>query len=308
MSTNNDKTLILKGIKDYYNFKSDTEFSDFLGIKPTTLSSWYRRNTFDYDLLYSKCVEINPEFFFNKNSPISKHIKKSISEPETGYSGKKNVTEIDKANDKENDSKPNLQKNLSFNEAETGYLNFLDDNKNYHKNSNIFTLKPNMQKNVILLEGGISIKPFKLRTDKDAEMQVIPLYSLEATAGLVMLLDNPTQSNVIDYLSIPNLPNCDGALYVTGDSMYPLLKSGDIVAYKQVRDIVNDVFFGEMYVVSLSVSGEELVTVKYLQKSENKGFIRLVSHNQHHPDKEVSIDKINALALIKASIRYNMMY
>ena len=37
--------------------------------------------------------------------------------------------------------------------------------------------------------------------------------------------------------------------YIVGDSMYPLLKSGDIVLYKQLKDI-GDIFWGDMYPVS----------------------------------------------------------
>lgn len=58
----NNKSLILKKIKSHYGFKKDTQFADFLGIAPQTLSGWYTRNTFDYELLYSKCVGINAEW------------------------------------------------------------------------------------------------------------------------------------------------------------------------------------------------------------------------------------------------------
>lgn len=179
--------------------------------------------------------------------------------------------------------------------------------KKSNKNSNILALNPKVQKNVTVVEEP-QVVPYLLRTDNKKELQIIPIYNMEASAGLVKLLDSPVSQNPIDYISIPNLPNCDGALYVTGDSMYPLLKSGDIVAYKQVQDIENDIFYGEMYILSLDMSGEELVTIKYVQKSDKEGHIKLVSQNKHHHDKDVKITKIRALALIKASIRYNLMY
>lgn len=47
--------------------------------------------------------------------------------------------------------------------------------------------------------------------------------------------------------------------------------------------------------------------MKYIQKSEHNGCIKLVSQNPHHADKDVSIDRIKALAFIKASIRMNSM-
>jgi len=149
---------------------------------------------------------------------------------------------------------------------------------------------------------------YTLRTDSTKELQLIPLYNIEATAGLVDLFQNSTDQNPIDTIRIPNLPKCDGALYVTGDSMYPLLKSGDIVVYKQIDDFINDVFWGEMYLVSIEVAGEEYVSVKYIQKSE-KGhkYIKLVSQNQNHQPKDVMLKKVRAMALIKASIGINAM-
>ena len=82
------------------------------------------------------------------------------------------------------------------------------------------------------------------------------------------------------------------------------LKSGDIVLYKQVSGIEN-IFWGDMYLLSIDIDGEEYVTVKYIQKSEREGCVKLVSQNPHHADKDVPIEKIRALAFVKASIRMN---
>ena len=137
-------------------------------------------------------------------------------------------------------------------------------------------------------------------------LQSVPLYSIEATAGLVPLFEQQELHNPINYIHIPNLPKCDGAIYVAGDSMYPLLKSGDIVLYKQLHD-VNDIFWGDMYLLSIDLDGEEYVTVKYIQHSDRAGYIKLVSQNPHHADKEIEMSRIRAIALVKASIRMNSM-
>ncbi|MCI7140777.1 XRE family transcriptional regulator [Alistipes sp.] len=144
------------------------------------------------------------------------------------------------------------------------------------------------------------------RTDNSLPMQSVPLYSIEGTAGLVPLFTDQAQTNPVNYIHIPNLPKCDGALYVRGDSMYPLLKSGDIVLYKQLNDI-DDIFWGDMYLLSIDMDGEEYVTVKYIQKSDREGYVKLVSQNPHHADKEIEIGRIRAIALVKASIRMNSM-
>lgn len=64
MSINLDNRLILSKIKSHYKFKSDAEFARFLGIKPQTLSTWHTRNSFDKDMVYSKCVGIDGNFLF----------------------------------------------------------------------------------------------------------------------------------------------------------------------------------------------------------------------------------------------------
>ena len=145
---------------------------------------------------------------------------------------------------------------------------------------------------------------FPLKTDNLVALQRIPLYNLEATAGLVSLF-NDVDAIPISYISLPDLPTCDGAVYVRGDSMYPLLKSGDIVLYKQVHDMQYGIFWGEMYLVSANVDGDEFVTIKYIHKSEWENCVKLVSHNQHHEPKDIPVSMIRALALVKASVRYN---
>lgn len=151
-----------------------------------------------------------------------------------------------------------------------------------------------------------NLKSFTHRTDSALPLQSVPLYSIEGTAGLIPLFSNSEAMKPINYIHIPNLPKCDGAIYIVGDSMYPLLKSGDIVLYKQIPD-VDDIFWGDMYLLSIDLDGEEYVTVKYIQKCDDPRRVRLVSQNQHHADKEIEISRIRALALVKASIRMNSM-
>ena len=125
------------------------------------------------------------------------------------------------------------------------------------------------------------------RTDNSLPLQSVPLYSIEGTAGLVPLFADQAQAKPVNFIHIPNLPKC-----------------GDIVLYKQLGDI-NDIFWGDMYLLSIDIDGEEYVTVKYIQKSDREGYVKLVSQNPHHADKDVAINRIRAIALVKASIRMN---
>jgi len=149
---------------------------------------------------------------------------------------------------------------------------------------------------------------FRLKTDNNVHGQVVPLYNIEASAGLVQLFQHSGDTKPIDYISIPNLPKCDGAVFIMGDSMYPLLKSGDIVMYKEIRNLQDGIFWGEMYLISVDLDGDEWVSVKWIQKSEKgEKYIKLVSQNQHHESKDIPLKRVRAIALIKASIRINSM-
>ncbi|OWP80022.1 hypothetical protein BWK63_13185 [Flavobacterium covae] len=67
-----DKQLILNKIKEYYNFQKDTQFADFLGIPAQNLSKWKTRNTYDAELIYTKCTEISPEWLLTGNGDMLK--------------------------------------------------------------------------------------------------------------------------------------------------------------------------------------------------------------------------------------------
>lgn len=132
-----------------------------------------------------------------------------------------------------------------------------------------------------------------------------PLFSVDAAANLKTLFDNKNQ-NIIGFIKIPNLPKCDGAIYVRGDSMYPLLKSGDIAIFKEVHSFEN-VVFGEMYIVDYHFNGDDYLVVKFVTKSEINNHIQLVSYNTHHSPADIPINCIRAMAIVKASVRLNTM-
>ncbi|MEY8722334.1 S24 family peptidase [Bacteroides stercorirosoris] len=135
--------------------------------------------------------------------------------------------------------------------------------------------------------------------------RTVMLYDIAAAANLRTLLANK-QQYVVGKIQIPSIPVCDGAVYISGDSMYPILKSGDIVGFKEINSFGN-VIYGEMYLVSFCIDGDEYLTVKYVNRSDIEGYIRLVSYNPHHEPMDVPFSSIQAMAIVKFSIRKNMM-
>ena len=133
----------------------------------------------------------------------------------------------------------------------------------------------------------------------------ISLYDITAAANLKTLLANKDQ-HVVGRIQIPNIPACDGALYISGDSMYPILKSGDVVGFKEVNSF-SSVIYGEMYLVSFCIDGDEYLSVKYVNRSDVEGCIKQVSYNPHHEPMDIPLASIQAMAIVKFSIRRNMM-
>ena len=262
-----------------------------LGIKPNAfaLALGYKRSQTIYDIVNGKSA---PSFdFFNKLAMSEYSEVLNIDWVLTGRgevlltkTPKKVIDSNDIFFDNQNDTFPKLQKRLSNPEYPTGEESF--------------------EKNV----ADVAVdKVFKLRTDRLIDRQQIPIYDMEAVAGLVPLFADQYSQSIVEVMETTLIPKCDGGLRIVGDSMYPLLKSGDIVFYKQVHDIMHSIIWGEMYLISFDIDGDEYVSVKYLQKSDIPDHIVLVSYNEHHKPMEIHINRIRALAFIKASLRLNSL-
>ena len=211
-----------------------SEFARMIGVSPQAINTWISRDTFDIETIYSKCVNISPEWLLTGKGPM---LKSEREEPQ------------------------------------------------------------------------VEVKPIHhpRSTEKKEETQVVYLYDFEASAGLRALFDNNRQ-NIIDTIKIPNLPKCDGAIHIVGDSMYPLLKSGDIILYKQMPLDINNLLYGEMYLLSYDIDGDDYIVVKYIRKSEQgEPFVTLGSENPAHAPRDIDFRRITALTLVKASVRINCM-
>ena len=226
-----DRLLDLIG---HFSNGNKSEFARMIGVSPQAINTWISRDTFDIETIYSKCVNISPEWLLTGKGPM---LKSAREEPQ------------------------------------------------------------------------VEVKPIHQprSTEKKEETQVVYLYDFEASAGLRTLFDNNRQ-NIIDTIKIPNLPKCDGAIHIVGDSMYPLLKSGDIILYKQMPLDINNLLYGEMYLLSYDIDGDDYIVVKYIRKSDKgEPFITLGSENPEHALRDIDFRRVTALALVKASVRINCM-
>ncbi len=74
-----NKALMLNEIQKHLNFEKDSEFADHLGITKQTLSNWKKRNTFDAELIYTKCLLINPSWLLSGEGNVLKSTHEEIN-------------------------------------------------------------------------------------------------------------------------------------------------------------------------------------------------------------------------------------
>lgn len=54
-----DKTKMLEGLIEHYTKGNKAQFAKLLGVSAQTISAWIARNTFDAELIYTKCRCVN---------------------------------------------------------------------------------------------------------------------------------------------------------------------------------------------------------------------------------------------------------
>ena len=135
--------------------------------------------------------------------------------------------------------------------------------------------------------------------DKRLELSIVPLYDVDVSAGLTRLFASGGSN--IGSISIPNMPAADGAVHVTGDSMYPLIKPGDIIAYRVLNDI-SSITYGEIYILQLEHDGDTQVVVKYIKKSTQPDSVLLTSYNKEHDPMDVPRQWITQIARVAYTI------
>ena len=156
----------------------------------------------------------------------------------------------------------------------------------------------------MILPEKAAVQSFDLQTDQKKELRKVPIYEIEASAGFLAVYQDHT-ADISDYITIPNLPPVDGAIYARGDSMSPLIASGDIVIFKKVELHPDNIIWGSIYIISYTLDGDDFTVLKYIRHSNKDGYIRLESYNPRFDPQDIPSSSITALALVKASITFH---
>ncbi len=127
-----------------------------------------------------------------------------------------------------------------------------------------------------------------------------PVFDIYGRAGFTSLTNTMDNFQITNYVSVPGYEDCIGWIRVKGDSMSPFLKSGDYIALKRVN--IDMIFFGHVYFIEFNGEFAPEPVVKYIRKSQTKGFWTLRSHNDKYEDTDIPISSVKAVYTVKGGV------
>ncbi len=68
---------IIERLKTVFQVDSDVDLAKILGIKQPTISSWRKRNTIDYELIFTKCNNINFDWLLTGEGKMERSEEKN---------------------------------------------------------------------------------------------------------------------------------------------------------------------------------------------------------------------------------------
>ena len=122
----------------------------------------------------------------------------------------------------------------------------------------------------------------------------LPLIPYDGWAGLGS--PNFSDERVEEYYIIPDFKDANFLLRVKGDSMTPLLESGDLVACKKVCELCDDKKIHAIYTKSMGV------LIKHILRDSMPSHLTFKSENNNYPEFNLPVSDIVDIALVVGSI------
>ena len=72
-------SLILNKIKRANKFNTETDLAVFLGISKSTLSNWRGRGSLDFEIILSKCEQLDKNWLFSEKDEELINVDKTVS-------------------------------------------------------------------------------------------------------------------------------------------------------------------------------------------------------------------------------------
>ena len=75
-----DKKMMLEQVINHYTDGNKAKFANMLGVKPQTINTWLLRNTYDAELIYSKCDGISGDWLLSGEGEMNKNIQNEYAD------------------------------------------------------------------------------------------------------------------------------------------------------------------------------------------------------------------------------------
>ena len=120
-----------------------------------------------------------------------------------------------------------------------------------------------------------------------------PVYDIDVTAGSASREMIFADDRIIGHINVPGISLDSRIVRVSGDSMQPVINSGDYIAVREIRDL-SVIYWGQIYVVVL----DDYSMVKYLRKHLDCDKVILRSENPMYDDMELPRSAIRKLFFV----------
>jgi phage repressor protein C with HTH and peptisase S24 domain len=115
---------------------------------------------------------------------------------------------------------------------------------------------------------------------------------VDASLGIVELSADPNERNYRNIM-IPGYEDCTHAINVYGDSMYPLIKSGQIILMRLWEESFFD--YGKIYLI---ITNNNYRIVKRVFPWKESRCIELRSENSEVPPYEICLDDVKCSFIV----------
>lgn len=135
-----------------------------------------------------------------------------------------------------------------------------------------------------------------INNNTSTRIKTMLYYDLDAAAGNTSMFETWMYSECKE-ISVPGFGDCDFALNVWGDSMFPSLHNGSIAICKEWKQS-----FIEYRHIYLIITSENHRMIKYIMPGSSDETITCESENKFYPPFEIRKDEILKLYMVKGSI------
>ena len=141
-------------------------------------------------------------------------------------------------------------------------------------------------------------KMLKDEENLENKVTLIPVYDITAVAGPGMSFFENEEA-IIDHIAIGmEFKDCNAAIRIYGDSMYPLYQSGDLILLKNLKKQFY-IQWGQVYLI---ITKEDRL-LKHVHKGNTENTHILKSHNEHYHPFEIARDDIKNIFEVRGYVR-----